>query len=143
MKKILPVLLLMLTAVSFTSCYDEDDEVFMVMCNYEWRVVESTDWDIFQRGDSFLFYNDGDLEIYGSDGFYRNGRWTVSGGLLKIRFSGYRDVCIEAAMPVLDGDYVRLECYDYLNQARYTLRMVRGMKLEGYGAGNYYPVKKK
>lgn len=137
MRKILSFLILLAALPVLHSC-DEDYETEMILSNYEWHVQYSSDWTIYNQGDSFLFYADGAFEAYGR-GLHEYGSWRVRNGRLLIRFdhSPY-DVDIEADLPVLYNDYVRLDCMDYTYNTTYTLRLVRGASLDGYGYGRYY-----
>jgi len=141
MKKMLSFALLLMSLMVFNSC-DEDMEMEMLLDNYEWIVRESTDWNIYQSGDSFLFYHDGSFETYGRR-LHEYGYWRVKNGRLLIRFEGSpRNVDIEAALPVVYDDYVRLDCIDYMYETTYSLRLSRGDILEGYGYGHYYTKQK-
>lgn len=133
MKKLLtPLLLILLAAPFLTACGDDDYYDEMTLSNREWRVVEVTGPSPYDRGDYFYFYRNGDFEIVGTGGLHEYGQWRVRNHTLQMLFdgSGY-NVDIEAPIPVLDGGYAVLDCYDYYYNTRYTLRIVAEREL-GY-----------
>ncbi|MBR1732946.1 MAG: hypothetical protein IJ729_04305 [Alloprevotella sp.] len=138
MKRILVWALPLLFALSFASCTDEDSWAEMTLSNRYWRVVEASYGAPYERGDLFYFYRDGGFEVEGYR-LHEYGRWRVRGGRLLMHFDGSpHDVDIEAPIPVLDEDYVALDCRDYAYNMSYSLRMVAVGYLDGYGYDRWY-----
>ena len=139
MKKILSLTCLMLfTMLSMTSCLTEDEWAENVLASRSWRVVEVEGWSDYRPGDEFYFYSDGSFEFVGY-GLHDYGRWRVYRNKLQIRFGGSKyDVDLEAPIPILDHDYAVLDCYDYMKDAHYRLRLVASHNLDGYGYNNWY-----
>ena len=139
-KPIMTVLLLMVTAFFLTSCVDDSDEyAHMVLRNRAWKVVESTNYYAYSPGDVFFFYGDGSFETRRYNGAPEYGYWNVRGSNLLMRFNNSQNsIDIEAPIPVLEGNYVVLNCYDYMYNTTYQIRLVSSYSLNGYGYNNWY-----
>ncbi|MBR1387152.1 MAG: hypothetical protein IJ553_01930 [Alloprevotella sp.] len=116
--------LLLLVLPLFSGCNDNYYPE-MTLGNKAWRVVEVVGVSPYQRNDILYFYRNGDFEFRGPGGLNETGIWRVVGHRLELSFDGSRlPVDIEAPMPILDGGYAVLDCYDYGYNSRYTLRIV-------------------
>lgn len=145
MKKTVSLTCLLLFAMfTLTSCMTEDEWTENVLSSRSWRVVEVEGFNSpYRYGDQFYFYNDGSFEFVGYN-LHDYGRWRVRNEKLQLQFnnSGFA-VDLEAPIPILDHDYVMLDCYDYMLNTSYRLRLIAEHDLSGYGYDNWYTRKRK
>jgi len=90
----------------------------------EWQVVESSNLQICQPYDRWIFGADWNFAMYNNNGTIYSGEWDCNQRTVYIRFSSY-DPEIEAYVLEYTGDYLVLEVNDYGAGASYTLRLVR------------------
>lgn len=133
MKLLKTLSILLLTLPLLSGCSDNDYYAEYTLSNKAWRVVEVSGMSPYQRGDVLYFYRNGDFEIVGYNGLHETGIWRVRAHTLELLFDGSNlPVDIDAPMPILDGDYAVLDCYDYYYRTRYTLRIVADRDLSYY-----------
>lgn len=91
----------------------------------QWRVVETTNYNIYRQGDRWYFLPNGEFRTEGYDGMNEYGNWERTGRSLYLYFNNYSYPEIEAYVRDYSGDYMVLDVQDYYNGTSYTLRLVR------------------
>lgn len=119
------VLLLLITLVSFSSCFmsDEDDDAEWNMVG-QWYVARVSGYSPYERNDIFRFYNDKTFVSYDRYGnVMENGKWRIQNRTLLISFDGWNANIMADMSNFPDNDVILNVTDDYYGN--YSLQIVR------------------
>ncbi|MCI6251567.1 MAG: hypothetical protein MR624_00865 [Bacteroidales bacterium] len=119
-------LCLLLAAISFSSCDDDDWLTREFLCG-EWRIVEVSPGYgpcPYRYNDYFQFYYDGQFEAVGYD-LHEEARWDVGHDIIMFDYDYDGRTDATATIDRLDGRYARIYVNDNWYGSTYTIRMVK------------------
>lgn len=122
------IVLMLLTAVSLSSCEEDDWYYVSDTVRGRWEVVDIGYYDgecPYHYGDEMMFYGNGYYEGRGYGNFYEHGYWDLSHNCVVIDFDDDGRYDLKGSIRQLDDYVMELDVRDYSYGSRYVLRLMR------------------